>query len=403
MNNFFNSVFNQVQGSRHQHNRTEGINLPSPFNVFDSALEAATNQSFQQHQIRGTPPASKKSISHLPTILVCSEDLVDESNRECCICFEEHKIGDKVTRLSCAHIYHPHCITQWLTKHCTCPVCRYELPTDDSNYEKGRKKRMAQRKPRFAQYELKRMSMKEVKSLCIRLRLKVGVDKDEIIHRILDSGRVDVIVTPEPVEYDSLEDLRRMGVGKLKKAMANAGVFFDAKDVVEKQDMEQIFVNSGRIVFLHPENKDDPVIGNAYAYSTWKDPAANSIFADAFGIQDNTKIEADKNQTKRAREEESDEDPQSYEEVMQKDRFIKETRHDHRTPLKSSPIKIGNKSSVLQQYPITCDSCSVKKLRQLADEYAVDISDCIEKSEMIERLNSNIFQYDSTPRRPYST
>jgi len=227
---------------------------------------------------------------------------VDESNRECCVCFEEHKIGDKVTRLSCAHIYHPHCIAQWLTKHFTCPICRYELLTDDSNYESGWKKRMAQRKPRFAQYELKLMSMKEVKSLCIRLRLKVGIDKDETIRRILDSGRVDVIVTPEPVEYDSLEDLRRMGVGKLKKVMADAGVFFDAKDVVEKQDMVQIFVNSGRIVFLQPENKEYTVIRCDYAYSKWKDSAANSNFADSLKKQDNNKIEADKNQTKRARE-----------------------------------------------------------------------------------------------------
>jgi len=161
---------------------------------------------------------------------------------------------------------------------------------------------MAQRKPRFVQYELKRISMKEVKSLCIRLRLKVGVDKDEIIRRILDSGRVDVIGTPEPVEYNSLEDLRRMGVGKLKKAMADAGVLFDAKDVVEKQDMVQIFVNSGRIVFLQPENKEYTVIRCDYAYSKWKDSAANSNFADSLKKQDNNKIEADKNQTKRARE-----------------------------------------------------------------------------------------------------
>lgn len=89
MNNFFNSVFNQVQGARDHYNRTEGINFPASFNVFDSALETATNRSLQEQQIRGTPPASRKSIRHLPTILVHSEDLVDESNRECCICFEE--------------------------------------------------------------------------------------------------------------------------------------------------------------------------------------------------------------------------------------------------------------------------------------------------------------------------
>jgi len=77
---------------------------------------------------------------------------------------------------------------------------------------------------------------------------------------------------------------------------------------------------------------------------------------------------------------------------MQKDRFIEEIVYDHRITVKSSPIEIDHKLSVLQHYPITCDLWSVKKLRQLADEYAVDISDCIEKYEMIEHLNSNIFQ-----------
>lgn len=397
MNSFFNSVFNQVQGVRH--NQTDGNNFLSPFNVIDSAIEGVTNQNLNQQQNCGTPPASKRSIRHLPTILVCSEDLVDESNRECCICFEEHKIGDKVTRLSCAHIYHPHCITQWLSKHCTCPVCRYELPTDDPNYEKERKKRMALRKPRFAYYELKRMSMKEVKSLCIRLRLKVGVDKDEIISRILNSGRVDVIVSPEPVEYESMEDLRHMGVGRLKRAMAEAGVFFDAKDVVEKQDMMQIFVNSGRVVFLHPSSMHDPVIGNAYTDSSWKDSGKNLNFPDSFGIQDSY-IESDRNQTKRAREEIGDTYFNTSEDLMQKDRFFKEKELDNTIPVKSLLTEFDHNSSFMKQYPMASNSWSVKKLRQLAEEYAVDISGCIEKYEMIERLNSNLLQCQSSSQRP---
>ena len=35
-----------------------------------------------------TPPASARAIRQLPTILVTPEDLVDENNRECCICLE---------------------------------------------------------------------------------------------------------------------------------------------------------------------------------------------------------------------------------------------------------------------------------------------------------------------------
>ena len=69
------------------------------------------------------PPASQKAIRKLPTIKVAPEDLVDENNRECCICFEENKLDDKVTRLPCAHIFHSCCIVDWLSNHsCTCPV-----------------------------------------------------------------------------------------------------------------------------------------------------------------------------------------------------------------------------------------------------------------------------------------
>ena len=182
------------------------------------------------------PPASTKAIRQLPIVSVTPQDLVDESNRECCICFEEHTIGEKVCRLPCAHIFHVKCIHQWLTKHCTCPICRYEVPTDNMQYEQGRKERMKGIKPRYARYELDRMTGKELRELCGRLRIQemdiAGLDTRGVVEVILESGRIDVISAPDPVEYDSVQVLRNMGVGKLKKAMVEAGVFFDPIHVV---------------------------------------------------------------------------------------------------------------------------------------------------------------------------
>jgi len=53
---------------------------------------AATVPSYVQDEVQqqGAPPsASRTAIRQLPTVMVSSEDLVDENNRECCICFDE--------------------------------------------------------------------------------------------------------------------------------------------------------------------------------------------------------------------------------------------------------------------------------------------------------------------------
>mmetsp|Transcript_9685 Transcript_9685/g.13699 ORF Transcript_9685/g.13699 Transcript_9685/m.13699 type:complete len:403 (-) Transcript_9685:72-1280(-) len=340
---------------------------PSAFSAsLDPGLQAAMHRSMQEESSKAPPPASRRAIRQLPTILVRSEDLVEESNRECCICFEEHKLGDKVTRLPCAHIYHPRCIADWLSRSCTCPVCRYELPTDDPDYEKGRLERMSSRKPRYAKYELQRMSPRDLGKLCARLRLNTNgtVEKSEIIHRILDSGKIDVIVAPKPLEYESLAYLRSMGVGKLKKAMTDAGVFFDAKDVVEKEDMVQIFLNSGRIQLNDTEeDTDSTALGEGYNNSTWKDVGRTSY------LHEDLCCSPPQTQLKRARmgcelmEDEKENGSQS---------LIGEqtTKSNHNDEISVPDIS----------------SRSIKELLQLAKECRIDLSDCIEKKEMVDKI-----------------
>jgi len=92
---------------------------------------------------------------------------------------------------------------------------------------------MAQRKPRFAKYDLQRLAAKELRDLCFRLNIPIlALEKNEIIELVLNSGKIDVIATPDPIEYESVEILRAMSIGQMKKAMTNAGVFFDSKFVV---------------------------------------------------------------------------------------------------------------------------------------------------------------------------
>lgn len=85
MEHIFANLFNQA-----------GFPMPDGFTAqFANDENASPN---------APPPASENALRTLPIVKVTPEDLVDENNRECCICFEAHNLGDKVVRLPCAHI-----------------------------------------------------------------------------------------------------------------------------------------------------------------------------------------------------------------------------------------------------------------------------------------------------------
>ena len=47
-----------------------------------------------------------------------------KSGLECPICISEFAKGDVVAELKCGHIFHTDCVSEWVKKHPTCPVCR---------------------------------------------------------------------------------------------------------------------------------------------------------------------------------------------------------------------------------------------------------------------------------------
>ncbi|KAK9075055.1 hypothetical protein SSX86_003374 [Deinandra increscens subsp. villosa] len=87
---------------------------------------------------RGPPPAAKSAVENLHTVEVKPTDI-----ETCAVCKDKvfNNEGRIAKQLECGHMYHSECIIPWLDSRNTCPVCRYELPTDDPEYEEDRKRR----------------------------------------------------------------------------------------------------------------------------------------------------------------------------------------------------------------------------------------------------------------------
>lgn len=275
-----NSPFDEIQNSLN--NTVAGLNseflnslwrLGNPFGTGRNEAQQTINQFQPQHgevtHTKKIPPASSYVLRNLPTLITTAEDLVDPNNRQCSICFNEIALRQRVIRLIpyCGHTFcSRECILPWLEKTGTCPVCRYELPTDaGEQYESERQQRMARRKPRLAKHELFRLTITQLKQLILLQNARRGqkqllphfCDKQDMIDHILSAGDyyVDWIAAPDPVRYTSSE-LNGMAVSKLKKVMnEEAGVFFEKKDIVEKQDLLHYFLMSGRLEII-PDNNE---------------------------------------------------------------------------------------------------------------------------------------------------
>ncbi|EPS72886.1 hypothetical protein M569_01875, partial [Genlisea aurea] len=73
----------------------------------------------------GTPPARKEAVDDLPVVKT-------EEKMQCSVCLEECEIGSEVREMPCKHRFHGSCILPWLQLHSSCPVCRFQIPCDES-------------------------------------------------------------------------------------------------------------------------------------------------------------------------------------------------------------------------------------------------------------------------------
>lgn len=129
-----------VQLVMENHPSGPGLNLPS--NLGDYYLGPGLEQVIQQLAENdpnryGAPPASKRSVQGLPNVVI-NDALVKSDSNSCAVCMNEFEVGLEVKKMPCSHFFHSDCLLPWLELHNSCPVCRYELPTDDPDYENRR-------------------------------------------------------------------------------------------------------------------------------------------------------------------------------------------------------------------------------------------------------------------------
>jgi hypothetical protein len=125
----------------------ESIQQPTP--MISTANELTYRRTRERTVSSGVsadsipPRASPDAIANLPRARVLPLNrihaLVDDV---CSVCCQPLSEGFLLSKLPCGHIYHTTCVVPWLQSTCTCPICRYELPTSDMGYEVQRKERM---------------------------------------------------------------------------------------------------------------------------------------------------------------------------------------------------------------------------------------------------------------------
>ena len=91
----------------------------------------------------GNPPAAKNAIEKLEKCKI-SEKIMKEFGVEnsCAVCKDEFIIGEECLLMPCNHHFHENCLLPWLKERNSCPVCRYELPTDDEDFELRKKQKL---------------------------------------------------------------------------------------------------------------------------------------------------------------------------------------------------------------------------------------------------------------------
>ena len=97
-------------------------------NIFEQFLQSMGNR---EH------PTDEEILNELPETQIEDATKLDPEKKNCIICLEDFKNGDKAIILPCIHIFHTECIKNWLKTQDTCPICKFKLTGENINSANG--------------------------------------------------------------------------------------------------------------------------------------------------------------------------------------------------------------------------------------------------------------------------
>ena len=334
-----------------------------------------------------TPPASKRVLASLPQVKVTADDILEATNKECLICLEEQKIGSWACKLQCGHLFHKNCVAEWLEKHCTCPVCRFELETDDTAYESERKKRMKKRKLRLRMDEINNKSIAQLREISQNLNIDISgcIDKTEIVDKLVKSGGIEITEGMPPIEM-SEEEFNSKTVSELRFLLLSFGI--SDRDAIEKSELRSKLLASGRIVFK-PVTKCDgtaedtnsgpsETVGSGSG-SYGDVPSSSGVKASAVFDDSPVSSNIDTTNTNNGKGicmEDASEGLQPF--------SSRGLSGSSRSTSRASPSPTGDEPYLVLLSDLR--AFSLAELQELCVRYSVSTAGCLEKTELVERL-----------------
>ncbi|KAK7402201.1 hypothetical protein VNO78_14269 [Psophocarpus tetragonolobus] len=102
---------------------------------FDRLLEQVSQIEINGFGRAENPPASKAAIESMPTVEITESEVATETHTHCAVCKEPFELGALAREMPCKHLYHSDCILPWLSMRNSCPVCRHQLPPEQTSLE----------------------------------------------------------------------------------------------------------------------------------------------------------------------------------------------------------------------------------------------------------------------------